>query len=76
VYINTIKSLTNIKLYKDLSINDLGERFINQKKQMLVFLYKTIKLIIVYTKAQVIIRLSNKKTGKTKKKLLNTIKPL
>jgi hypothetical protein len=48
VYINTVKSLTNVKLYKDFSISDLGERFVNQKKQVLVFFCEAIKLIIVY----------------------------
>jgi hypothetical protein len=51
VYTNSVKSLANVKLYKDLSVNDLGKRFVNQKKQVLVFLYKAIKLTIVYTKA-------------------------
>jgi hypothetical protein len=46
-----VKSLANVKLYKDLSVNDLGKRFVDQKKQMLIFFYKVIKLIIVYTKA-------------------------
>jgi hypothetical protein len=68
VYINTIKSLTNVKLCKDLNINDLSERFVNQRKQVLVFLCKVIKLIIVYIKAQAIIRLSNKEHKKDKEK--------
>jgi hypothetical protein len=55
-----VKSLTNIKLCKDLSVSDSGERFVDQRKQVLVFLYEAIKLTIVYTKAQAAIRLSNK----------------
>jgi hypothetical protein len=55
-----VKSLANIKLCKDLNVSDLGERFINQGKQVLVFLYKAIKLTIVYTEAQAIVRLGNK----------------
>jgi hypothetical protein len=64
-----VKSLTNIKLYKNLSVNDLGKRFVNQKKQVLVFLCKTIKLIIVYIKAQATVKLSNKKHRKGKEKV-------
>jgi hypothetical protein len=51
VDINAIKSLANVKLYKDLNVNNLGERFVDQKKQVLVFFCKAIKLIIVYIKA-------------------------
>jgi hypothetical protein len=46
-----VKSLTNVKLYKDLSVNDLNKRFIDQKKQVLIFFCEAIKLIIVYTEA-------------------------
>jgi hypothetical protein len=46
-----VKSLTNVKLYKDLGVSDSGERFVNQEKRMLVFLCEAIKLTIVYTKA-------------------------
>jgi hypothetical protein len=45
-----MKSLANVKLCKDLGVSDLGERFVNQRKQVLVFLCKAIKLIIVYIK--------------------------
>jgi hypothetical protein len=48
---NTVKSLANVKLYKDLDVNNSGERFVDQKKQVLIFLCKAVKLIIVYTKA-------------------------
>jgi hypothetical protein len=68
VYINTVKSLTNVKLCKDLNINDLSERFVDQRKQMLVFLCKAIKLIIVYIKAQAAVRLNNKKHKKGKRR--------
>jgi hypothetical protein len=60
VYANSVKSLTNVKLCKDLSVNDSGERFVDQGKQVLIFLCKTIKLIIVYTKAQAAVRLGDK----------------
>jgi hypothetical protein len=60
VYTNTVKSLANVKLYKDLSVSDSDERFVNQGKQMLIFLYKTIKLTIVYTKAQAAVKLGDK----------------
>jgi hypothetical protein len=63
-----VKSLTNIKLYKDLSVSDLGERFVNQRKQVLVFLCEAIKLIIVYIKAQAAVRLSDKEHRKGKEK--------
>jgi hypothetical protein len=63
-----VKSLTNIKLYKNISVNDLDERFVNQKKQVLVFFYKAIKLIIVHTKAQAAVRLNNKEDRRGKEK--------
>jgi hypothetical protein len=44
-----VKSLANVKLCKDLSVNDLSKRFVDQEKQVLVFLCEAIKLIIVYT---------------------------
>jgi hypothetical protein len=59
-----IQSLTNIKLCKDFSVNDLSERFVDQRKQVLVFFYKAIKLIIVYTKAQAAVKLNNEKHRK------------
>jgi hypothetical protein len=68
VYTNTVKSLTNVKLCKDLSVNDLGERFVNQRKQVLVFFCKTIKLIIVYTEAQAAVKLSNKEHRRDKER--------
>jgi hypothetical protein len=46
-----VKSLTNIKLYKDLGVSNPGERFVDQRKQVLVFFCEAIKLIIVYTEA-------------------------
>jgi hypothetical protein len=63
-----VKSLTNVKLCKDLSVSDSGERFVDQRKQVLVFLCKTIKLIIVYTKAQAAVKLSNEKDRKGKER--------
>jgi hypothetical protein len=54
-----VKSLTNVKLYKDLSVSNLGERFVDQEKQVLVFLCEAIKLTIVYTKAQAAVRLGD-----------------
>jgi hypothetical protein len=55
-----VKSLANVKLYKDLNVSDSDERFVNQREQVLVFLYKAIKLTIVYTEAQAVVRLSDK----------------
>jgi hypothetical protein len=63
-----VKSLTNVKLNKDLSVSDLDERFVDQEKQVLVFLCEAIKLIIVYTKAQAAIRLSDKEHKRDKEK--------
>jgi hypothetical protein len=61
-----VKSLTNVKLCKDLSVSDSGERFVDQRKQVLVFLCKAIKLIIVYTKAQATVKLSDKEDRRGK----------
>jgi hypothetical protein len=46
-----VKSLTNVKLCKDLSVSNSDERFVDQRKQVLVFLCEAIKLMIVYIKA-------------------------
>jgi hypothetical protein len=66
--VNIIKSLANVKLCKDLNISDLNKRFVNQEKQVLVFLYKTVKLIIVYTKAQAAVRLNDKEDRRDKER--------
>jgi hypothetical protein len=63
-----VKSLANVKLCKDLSVSDSGERFVNQRKQVLVFFCKAIKLIIVYTKAQAAVRLGDKKHRKSEER--------
>jgi hypothetical protein len=63
-----VKSLTNIKLCKDLSVSNSGERFVNQEKQVLVFLCKAIKLTIVYTEAQAAVRLSDKEHRRSKER--------
>jgi hypothetical protein len=54
-----VKSLTNIKLYKDLSVSDSGERFVDQGKRVLIFFCEAIKLTIVYTEAQAAVRLGD-----------------
>jgi hypothetical protein len=59
VYANTVKSLTNVKLCKDLGVSDLGEHFVDQGKQVLVFLCEAIKLTIVYTEAQAAVRVGD-----------------
>jgi hypothetical protein len=46
-----VKSLTNVKLCKDLGVSDSGERFVDQGKQVLIFFCEAVKLTIVYTKA-------------------------
>jgi hypothetical protein len=61
VYTNTVKSLANIKLCKNLGVNNSGERFVDQRKQVLIFLCEAVKLTIVYTKAQAAVRLSDEK---------------
>ena len=63
-----MKSLANVKLCKDLGVGDLGERFVDQGKQVLVFLCEAIKLTIVYTKAQAAVRLNNKKDRRDKER--------
>jgi hypothetical protein len=68
VYTNSVKSLTNIKLCKDLSVSNLDERFVDQGKQMLIFFYKAIKLIIVYTKAQAAVKLGDKEYRRGKER--------
>jgi hypothetical protein len=55
-----VKSLTNVKLCKDLNVDDSGERFVDQRKQVLVFFCEAIKLTIVYTEAQAAVRLGDK----------------
>jgi hypothetical protein len=55
-----VKSLTNVKLCKDLGVGDSGERFVDQGKRVLVFLCEAIKLTIVYTEAQAAVRLGDK----------------
>jgi hypothetical protein len=54
-----VKSLANVKLCEDLSVSDSGECFVDQGKQVLVFLCKAIKLTIVYTEAQAVVRLGD-----------------
>jgi hypothetical protein len=73
--VNTVKSLTNVKLYKDLSVGDLDERFVDQRKQVLVFLCKTIKLIVIYIKAQAAVRLSDKENRRGKERAVKHNKP-
>jgi hypothetical protein len=55
-----VKSLANVKLCEDLSVSNLGKRFVDQEKQVLVFLCEAIKLTIVYTKAQAAVKLGDK----------------
>jgi hypothetical protein len=54
-----VKSLTNVKLCKDLGVSDSGERFVDQRKQVLIFLCKAVELMIVYTEAQAAVRLGD-----------------
>jgi hypothetical protein len=68
IYANTVKSLTNVKLCKDFSVNDSDKRFVDQKKQVLVFFCKAVELTIVYTKAQATVRLNNKKDRRGKRR--------
>jgi hypothetical protein len=51
VYANAVKSLANVKLCKDLGVGDSGERFVDQRKRVLVFLCEAVELTIVYTEA-------------------------
>jgi hypothetical protein len=68
VYANSVKSLTNVKLYKDLGVSDSGERFVDQGKQVLVFLCEAIELTIVYTEAQAAVRLGDKEHRRGKER--------
>jgi hypothetical protein len=70
-----VKSLTNIKLCKDLSVSDSGERFVDQRKQVLIFLCKAIKLIIVYTEAQAAVRLGYKEHRRGEERAAKHNKP-
>jgi hypothetical protein len=63
-----VKSLANVKLCKDLSVNNSGERFVDQGKRVLVFFCEAIELIIVYTKAQAAVRLDNKEHRRGKER--------
>jgi hypothetical protein len=53
------KSLANVKLCKDLSVGDSGERFVDQGKRVLIFLCEAVELTIVYTEAQAAVRLGD-----------------
>jgi hypothetical protein len=55
-----VKSLTNVKLCKDLGVGDSGKRFVDQRKRVLVFFCEAIKLTVVYTKTQAAVRLGDK----------------
>jgi hypothetical protein len=68
VYANAVKSLANIKLCKDLSVSDSGERFVDQGKQVLVFLCKAVELTIVYTEAQAAVRLGDEEDRRGKER--------
>jgi hypothetical protein len=63
-----VKSLANVKLCKNLGVSNSGERFVDQGKQVLVFLCKAIKLTIVYTKAQAAVRLGDKEDRRGEEK--------
>jgi hypothetical protein len=54
-----VKSLANVKLCKDLGVGDLGERFVDQGKRVLIFLCEAVELTIVYTEAQAAVRLGD-----------------
>jgi hypothetical protein len=70
-----VKSLTNVKLCKDLGVDDLGERFVDQRKQVLIFFCEAVELIIVYTKAQAAVKLGDKKDRRRKRRAAKHNKP-
>ena len=70
-----MKSLVNVKLCKDLGVGDLGERFVDQGKQVLVFLCEAIKLTIVYTEAQAAVRLGDKEHRRGEERAARHNKP-
>ena len=63
-----MKSLANIKFGKDLRISNLGKSFVDQREQVLVFLYKVNRLIEVFAKAQSAVRLSYKEHRRDKER--------
>jgi hypothetical protein len=71
-----VKSLANIELCKDLSISDLGERFIDQGEGVLVFLGKAIELAIIYTEVQTAVRLGDKEHRRDERGAAWNNKPL
>jgi hypothetical protein len=58
----------NVKLCKNLSVSDSGERFVDQRKQVLIFFCEAVKLTIVYTKAQAAVRLGDKEDRRGKER--------
>jgi hypothetical protein len=63
-----VKSLANVKLCKDLGVSDSGERFVDQRKQVLIFFCEAVKLTIVYTEAQAAVRLGDKEDRRGEEK--------
>jgi hypothetical protein len=59
-----VKSLANVKLCKDLGVGDLGERFVDQGKRVLVFLCEAVELMIVYIEAQAAVKLGDEEDRK------------
>jgi hypothetical protein len=70
-----MKSLANVKLYKDLNVNDSGERFVDQEKQVLVFFCEAIKLTVVYTEAQAAVKLGDKEDRRGERRAVRHNKP-
>jgi hypothetical protein len=70
-----VKSLTNVKLYKDLSVGDSGERFVDQRKRVLIFFCEAVKLMIVYTEAQAAVRLSDEEDRRREERAARHNKP-
>jgi hypothetical protein len=75
IYTYSVKSLANVKLCKDLSVSDSGERFVDQRKQVLIFLCEAVKLTIVYIKAQAAVRLGDKEDRRGEERAIRHNKP-
>ena len=76
VYIDIVESLLDIKLSKQLSTSNLGQSFINQQQQVLVLLYKEVKLSKVNIEVEGPIQLLSKEDQHCKQGLARLNKTL
>ena len=76
VYTDTVESLSDIKLSKQLSTSNLGQGFINQRQQVPVLLCKEVKLPKVNTEAEGPVQLLSKEDQRRKQGLARLNKTL